>query len=156
MATARVGSARERWQRLFVIERSKNANVVVYDVHLDDDGYLDAKEPLTAYWILNAEGGGRAKLNWFQWKYAYGFTVLGKPTRDGLRFHMVAVPKRVIVVRRADGAYRAELTVAGRPCELVSFYVHTRETGVVPTVLYVDIHGKDLASGRPVVERATP
>ncbi len=156
LAIARVGWAKEKSQRLFVIDRSKNANIVAYDAHLDDDGYLDLKEPLTAYWVLKAEGGGRAKLTWFQWKYAYGFVVVGKPTREGFRFHMFAVPERVFAVRRARGQYRAELILTGRTCQLVSIYVHTDESGILPKVLYADLHGRDLASGRPIVERITP
>ena len=42
-------------QSLFVIERSKNANVVQYDARLTADGVLDPKEPVKVYWILLAE-----------------------------------------------------------------------------------------------------
>jgi hypothetical protein len=44
---------------LFIVERSKNANVVHYDARLTADGKLDPKEPVTAYWVLLAEDGRR-------------------------------------------------------------------------------------------------
>src|SRR5689334_9122752 len=40
---------------LFVIERSKNANVIHYDAHVAKDGSLVASEPVVAYWIMKAE-----------------------------------------------------------------------------------------------------
>ena len=47
---------------LFIIERSKNANVVHYDARLTADGKLDPKEPVIAYWVLLAKDGRREKL----------------------------------------------------------------------------------------------
>ena len=60
---------------LFIIERSKNANVVHYDARLTADGNLDPKEPVIAYWVLLAKDGGREKLSWIEKKKAYGFTI---------------------------------------------------------------------------------
>ncbi|TAM47404.1 MAG: DUF4833 domain-containing protein, partial [Acidobacteria bacterium] len=45
--------------RLFVIERSVNANVVVYDAVRGRDGRLDTADPVTAYWLMNADKGQR-------------------------------------------------------------------------------------------------
>src|ERR1035437_1974022 len=55
-------------QSLFVIEWSKNANVVQYDARLTADGVLDPKEPVEVYWILLAEDGRREKLSSVGWK----------------------------------------------------------------------------------------
>ena len=53
---------------LFIIERSKNANVVHYDARLTADGKLDPKEPVIAYWVLLAGNGRREKLSWIEKK----------------------------------------------------------------------------------------
>jgi len=44
---------------LFRIERSKNANIVQYDVQLTPDGKIYSKEPVIAYWIRLAKDGNR-------------------------------------------------------------------------------------------------
>ncbi len=45
-------AACKQTEHLFVIERSKNANKVHYDVCIGDDGYPSGTEPVVAYWIL--------------------------------------------------------------------------------------------------------
>src|SRR4030043_353480 len=74
---------------LFIIERSKNANVVHYDARLTADGKLDPKEPVIAYWILLAEDGRRKGLSWIEKKMAYGFTI--KPDRSVKGYKMTLV-----------------------------------------------------------------
>ena len=39
---------------LFVIERSVNANVVVYEAVQDAEGRFDPVHPIRAYWLLKA------------------------------------------------------------------------------------------------------
>jgi hypothetical protein len=48
---------------LFTIERSKNANLVVYDARLTDSGELDPKSAVVVYWLLKAQDGRREELN---------------------------------------------------------------------------------------------
>ena len=65
---------------LFIIERSKNANVVHYDARLTADGKLDPKDPVIAYWVLSAEDGRREELSWIEKKKAYGFDIKPAPS----------------------------------------------------------------------------
>ena len=44
---------------LFVIERSKNANIVAYDANLGPTGNFVGSEPVKAYWLMNAKKGER-------------------------------------------------------------------------------------------------
>src|SRR5215470_3234558 len=62
-------------EHLFVIERSKNANIVVYDANREPSGDLAASKPVVAYWLLNGDKGKREELNVVQWQSAYGFDV---------------------------------------------------------------------------------
>src|SRR5262249_39724099 len=57
---------------LFVIERSKNANIVAYDAKRTPAGDLDASEPVVAYWLLNGEKDKREELNRVEKDKAYG------------------------------------------------------------------------------------
>src|SRR5262247_4394987 len=60
---------------LFVIERSKNKNIVVYDANRGPAGELDASEPVVAYWLLNGEADKREELNRVERERAYGVDV---------------------------------------------------------------------------------
>ena len=62
----------DKTSNLFVIERSKNANVVSYDAVLTDDGKIKEESPIDAYWLLYAyKKGEREELSAFD-KKAYG------------------------------------------------------------------------------------
>ena len=66
-------------KRLFHIERSKNKNMVCYDLNMDLTGKPDEKQPLSVYWINREEHPGRrGELSYLQEKLAYGYTVDGK------------------------------------------------------------------------------
>ena len=61
-----------RQQALFKIERSKNANIVQYDVRVDENGKLAKKKPVIAYWIRPGKEERIRQLNWIQRTFAYG------------------------------------------------------------------------------------
>ena len=100
-------AAQAETQPLFIIERSKNANVVHYDARLNADGKLDPKEPVIAYWIMLAEDGRREDLNWIEKKKAYGFDIKPDPSGDGYRMTVVCRPRAAD--HREEGG-------RGRPC----------------------------------------
>jgi hypothetical protein len=132
---------------LFIIERSKNANVVHYDARLTDDGKLDPKEPVIAYWVRLAEDGRREELSWIQKKMAYGFTIKPDPSIDGYRMTMVAFPERQITVKREKDAARAEAIIDGRPAVLEKMYINASDGLMGPKVHYIEVYGKDLQMG---------
>lgn len=139
-------------ETLFCIERSKNANVVCYDVRLDDDRQPHADRPVSVYWILHAEDGRRDKLSWLE-KKAYGFEITKKPSRGSFRMRLSAFPKRELSVARAGGRFRAQLSIDGRPAYLTSIFVKTKERGIRPQVVYVELHGTDVENSKKRVER---
>ncbi len=142
-----------RFESLFVIARSKNANVVHYDVRLKGARF-DADEPVAAYWVLHAEGGRREALSFFERRLAYGFSAKMAPGGDALSLCLQAFPRRVLSVRRdARGRCRAHVTIAGEAATLDRIFVATDERGVTPSVRYLDLLGVSLAARTSVTER---
>lgn len=137
---------------LFVIERSKNRNVVRYDLRLDRSGSYDPRRPLDVYWLMLAEDGRREELSLLE-RQAYGFELLpsAKPSELGVR--LVAVKSRPLTIRGGRGAYRAELSIQGVPAYLERVFVATREGPLLPTVLYVELRGRSRGDGRALSER---
>ena len=112
---------------LFIIERSKNANVVHYDARLTADGKLDPKEPVIAYCVMLAEDGRRKELNWIEKKMAYGFDIKPDPSVSGYKMTMVADPQRPITVKKEGNAVRAEVVIDGRPAVFEKMYINASD-----------------------------
>ena len=141
---------------LFIIERSKNANVVHYDAQLTADGKLDPKEPVIAYWVLLAKDGRREKLSWVEKKKAYGFTIKPDPSVNGYKMTLVAAPEKQIIVKKEKETVLAEAVIEGRPAVLEKMYINASDGLTGPKVQYIEVHGKDLQTGEKLREKMVP
>jgi hypothetical protein len=141
----------EQNQRLFTITRSKNSNALHYEVRLDARG-TPRPDPVHAYWIMHEQGGRREAPTWMELKLAYGWEIVSGVEPSGFSLKLRAFDKRVLKIRRKGKGYHAVITIAGKPAELARVHVKTREGGIVPKVIYVELFGTD-AAGKPVKER---
>jgi len=139
--------AQKKTQPLFIIERSKNANVVHYDAQLTAAGEIDPNEPVIAYWVMLAADGHREELNWIEKKKAYGFHIKPDPSVNGYKMTVVAVPQGQITVKKDGDAIRAELVIDGRPAVLEKIYINASDGLLGPKVHYIELYGKDLKTG---------
>ncbi|CAG0947925.1 hypothetical protein ANRL1_04717 [Anaerolineae bacterium] len=137
---------------LFIIQRSKNANEVHYEVQASADGTL-AEEPVIAYWVLKAEGGGREDLGWFEKKMAYGFEVMEPDSKGEREMKLVAWEDRTIkLTKNEEGKWRAQTKIDGKEAYLTRLFIQVDESGLTPEVLYIDIFGEEVDGGDPVQE----
>ncbi len=152
---AAAAAAETTTQPLFIIERSKNANVVHYDVQLKE-GKLDPKEPVLVYWILVAKDGRRDDLNFVERK-AYGVDVKDNKAGGDLKMTLNAYSKRDITVRQVEEAFRAEVVIDGKPSIFEKMFVNSTErTLLPPKVNYIELFGKDLETGEKRYEKILP
>jgi hypothetical protein len=140
---------------LFFIERSKNKNLVQYDVRLTENNNILDSDPVSVYWVL--ENGTQRDLNLIQRKFAYGIDSYEKLQNDKLRVFFVALKEREVIVEKTEGSFRAITAINGKPSVLERVYVESREgwTGL-PRVLYVDLFGRNKETGLPINERIVP
>lgn len=138
---------------LFIIERSKNANVVHYDARLTAEGNLDPEEPVIAHWIMLAEDGRRKKLGWIEKRKAYGFTVKPDVAAKSYTMTLVAAPEHQITIKQGMDTVRAEMVIDGRPAILEKLYINASEGFFGPTVLYIEAYGKDFQTGEMLREK---
>ena len=54
---------------------------------------------------------------------------------------------------RRGSDYKGLVQLLDRPAFLERVYVKTKEGGAIPKVLYVELYGRDAASGKAVSER---
>jgi len=143
-------------EHLFVIDRSKNANIVVYDANRGPAGKLAAAKPVVAYWLLNGEKGKREELNAVEWQRAYGFDV--KPGDEPGTFAIVfkADRKRRLTIRTLNDCPVIVGPIDGHDAILHRVFVQSNESFIPPKVEYVEFFGEDVETSTPLRERSIP
>src|SRR5262249_38306552 len=137
----------------FFIQRSKNKNEIHYDARLTANGGLDPKDPVDAYWLRLASDGSRGPITLFQ-KVAYGYDV--EPTKDGTyKMRLTALKKRPLLLVHVNGKWRAQAVIGSKQAYLHHLYVATDESGLIPSVRYIDVFGEEVATGKAIQERIT-
>ena len=140
---------------LFFIERSKNRNLVQYDVRLTDNRDLPDSSPVHAYWIL--ENGGREELNSLEKKYAYGIVRQEKLAEDKLRVILAAFKSLEIIVEKMNDSFKPVVFINGRESNLQKIYIKSEEKAKgLPKVLYIDLFGRTKKTGLLMKERIHP
>jgi predicted small lipoprotein YifL len=149
-------AAQKKTQPLFIIERSKNANVVHYEARLTADGKLDPKEPVIAYWVMRAEDGRREELNWMEEEKGYGFDIKPDPSVNGYKMTLKAAPQLHITVKKEGNVIRAEMVIGGRPAVLEKIYINA-SGGLTGTKVHdIMLYGKDLKTGGKRSQKIVP
>ena len=141
---------------LFVIARSKNANIVAYDAHRGPTGDLSATEPIVAYWLLNGEDGKREELNRVERDRAYGFDITPGDTPGTYAMAFKAARKRRLSVRMLDGCPVVIAPIGDRSGILRRLFVQSKEGAFPPKVEFVELFGVDAASGGSLYEKFDP
>jgi len=139
---------------VFYVQRSLNANTVVYAARLTAEGRLDPEQPIEAYWRVYERGGRRSQLDWKEQRLAYG--VQWEPHQHaGYRVHIVSRKERQAhLFQDAFGALRLVGLVSGRQAHLSCAYVQLEDDrATIPSVRYVDLYGRDLETGDFLHER---
>ena len=140
---------------LFFIERSKNKNLIQYDIRLTENRDLPDSRPVNAYWIL--ENGRREELNSIEKKYAYGIVSQEGLDKDKFKIILAAFKRLEIIVERMNDSFKAVISINGRESILQKIYIKSEETRAgLPKVLYVDLFGRIKETGLPIRERLTP
>ncbi len=140
---------------LFFIERSKNKNLVQYDIRLTENRDLPDPRPVNAYWIL--ENGRREELNSIEKKYAYGIVRQERLDKDKFKIVLAAFKGLEIIVEKINDSFRAVISINGRESILQKIYIKSEErVAGLPKVLYVDLFGRIKETGLPIKERITP
>ena len=140
---------------LFFIERSKNKNLVQYDIRLTENWDLPDASPVKAYWIL--ENGRCEELNSIEKKYAYGIVRQEKLDKDKVKVILAAFKGWEIIVERINNSFKAVISINGIESILQKIYIKSEETrAAVPRILYVELFGRTKETGLPIKERIIP
>jgi len=145
----------EKASHLFFIERSKNKNLVQYDIRLTENSTLPDLRPVNVYWIL--ENGRHEELNPIEREYAYGIVHQEKLDQNKFKVILAGLKSLEIVVERMNDSFKAMVSINGRESILEKIYIKSKErpTGL-PKILYIDLFGRTKETGLPIKERIAP
>jgi hypothetical protein len=125
---------------LFTLERSTNANQVVYELRAD--------ATIHPYWRMLAQDGHTEELTSFERERAYGVVMLASPDTALVRFSVKALPAYSLSVTTNPPTGQAYATVhlLGNELTLKRIYLHV-SGGLIPSVKSIDIEAQNGDSG---------
>ena len=142
--------------QLFYVQRSPNANTVVYAARLDGQGNFDSRNPVEAFWRKFNIDGSKQPLNFMERMMAYGVKVNARKAGEPITFTIASLPQRKLTLGwDVQHHPQATMTIGSRVVKLAYVYLHVVEGGLMPSVPELDIFGTDLANGKAVHEHLT-
>jgi len=149
-------------KRLFIIERSKNANLVIYDANLVSGNKFVSDNPIDVYWLDYAVSRTPPKtdLIWLEKKMAYGYESDKVKDKEEFTVSLKALTGKYARKGKLcfdrNGQPVIVFTINGKEANVLKIYVNSQETlGVIPKVLYVELYGRDPITFEDVYERIT-
>ena len=145
---------------LFYVQRTPNTNTIVYELNTEKDGTPKKDNPIHIYWIRYTEGGEKVELNYVQRTFAYGLHhKLLDETKHTYKLNFVSYGKKDIHLARSshDKRYHAYLQIGHKNIELSRIYVQIEGGSFwLPKVPYIEVQGRDAATGQYVKEKIHP
>jgi len=139
--------------QLFYVQRSPNANTVIYAARLDAQGNFDAGAPVDAFWRKFNIDGSRQKLNFIEGMMAYGVKVDTRKPGQPITFTIAALPERKLTLGwDAQHHPQATMRIGSHLVRVSYVYLQVVEGGLVPAVPSLDVLGTDVASGKAIHE----
>ena len=139
--------------QLFYIQRSPNANTVVYAARLDSKGNFDSRTPVDAFWRKFNIDGSKQPLNFIERLMAYGVRMNAAKPGQPASFAVAALPQRTLSLGWDSQHHpMASLQIGGHTVKLVYVYLQVEEGGLLPNVPSLDLFGIDMASGKAIHE----
>lgn len=139
--------------KLFKIDRSRNSDVIVYDVNLNNKEELDKSTPINIYWVKNTKKGNTEPLTGIQKKFGYGLKFISI-SNNMADFQFVSYFDRVFKLRKTDNNQFKVFTIsANKKVEVQRLYVQFEDNSSwIPSIINIELYGIDTDNGNPVSE----
>lgn len=145
---------------LFYVQRTINANTIVYTLNQDKDGNLNEKEPIKVYWIKYAQGGKIDPLTYIQRNYAYGVkSKLIDKDKESYLLEFVSYNKKqfYLLKSKTDSKYHVWGYINNKLTILTNILVKIEGgTFWIPNVKYVEVKAIDPTVSEEVTEIIKP
>lgn len=140
---------------LFFLQRTPNANTVIYRVNYKTDGTIDTKSPVKGSWIRYEENGISKELTTIEKKFAYGVKCksLGN---DEYEIRLVAYQQMPLYMLKSalDNRYHIYIKDEGKNLLLKRVFVRVNGgTFWYPKVEHIDLFTVNSDNGKEMLKR---
>ena len=145
-------------KQLFYLQRTHNTNTIVCELNLDTKGQLNTDNPVHVFWIRYPEGGMRKELSYIQRVFAYGIKTQAQGNGT-YKIHFVSYSKQKMLLMPSpkDNKYHVYATINQKQAQLNRIFVKVDGGSFwSPNVVYMEMKGTDVATGKEVMERFKP
>lgn len=136
--------------RLFHFERSKNKNIVCYDIQLKD-GNLNLKDPCDVYWLRLETTGVRKELSYIEQRFGYGYKVKSKSPNEAI-IQLTAYKDLPVKICKRQNKWVAVVALQGQETILEKIYVKSHPDNSLK-VQYVEITATSISTGQKIIHR---
>lgn len=112
---------------LFKIERSKDPDVVQYEVNMTEDGDINLSNPIKVFWIRYTNNAEKEPLTWIQQALSYGIRY-DSISETQVVFHFAAYKKRKLYLKKV-------------PKSGFIVWIKSNERWVVLNKIYIELDG---------------
>ncbi len=141
---------------LFKIERSRNADEVVYELNMDANSRINGKEPIKVYWLKKTDHHKTESLTRVQQKYSYGIKYSDQTNHatNEWHFHLIAYPQKILVLKAMKNNTFKVTTTAGNQEIIVKriFIRFENNSFWFPSISSVILYGQEILTGRMIAE----
>jgi hypothetical protein len=140
---------------LFFLQRTPDANTVIYTINYKNDGTIDYKTPVKGSWIRYEENGAYKELTKIEKKFAYGVKCksLGN---DAYEIRLAAYQQMPLYMLKSvtDNKYHIYIKDEGKNLLLKRVFVRVNGgTFWLPKVEYIDLFTINSDSGIEMLKR---
>lgn len=141
---------------LFKIERSRDADVIHYEVNLMENGSFNVVDPIRIYWVKHTKNGETGPLTKIQKNLAYGLKII-KSTPEKVEFQFVSFDQPMTLKKTENGNYRVLTQIRGVEVEVERIFVRfSGDSYWFPKIGQVEIYAVISGAGVVVVEVIKP
>jgi hypothetical protein len=137
--------------QVFFLQRSTNANTVVYTARFDADGALISDSPVSVFWRRYADDGQTMALRWYERLFGFGVRSKPHPKPNSHSLTFNALKSHGLELRQQAPFEAALFTEQnGREYQLIYGYLDVDESGLFPKVTHLHLYTTDAQTGRYV------
>lgn len=141
---------------LFKIERSRDTDVIHYEINLLENGSFNVADPIRIYWVKHTKNGETGPLTKIQNNRAYGLKII-KSTSEKVKFQFVSFDQPMTLRKSENGNYRVFTQMNGLVVEVERIFVRFSGGSYwFPKIGQVEMYGIIPDAGEVVVEVIKP
>lgn len=140
---------------LFKIERSRDANYLIYSLNFDDSGEIVPSEPIRVYWKNPNNPDFMEPITPVQQKYGYGVKILDyKKSEQTWSFQLVSYPDKTFRLKKTGvQSFKVTTTAGNQEIIVKRIYIRFENNSFwFPLISSVELYGNDLQSEKQLTE----